>query len=80
MRVIRVRRVGKRGVISIPPELERIGFVDGARVVVQELPSGEVRVIPADRMQPMIREYGQRVVKKNRRSLDILGEADGSFK
>jgi len=76
MRVNRVRKVGNSRVISLPRELERAGFIDGAQVVIQELPSGEVRLVPADNLRAMVRDYGRRVVAENRRALDILAEHD----
>jgi antitoxin component of MazEF toxin-antitoxin module len=76
VKVNRIRRVGNSKVVSLPRELERVGFVDGAQVVIQELPSGEVRLLPADRMRAMVREYGQRVVAENRTALDILADHD----
>ena len=76
MRVNRVRKVGNSRVISLPRELERAGFIDGAQVVIQELPSGEVRLMPADSLRAMVRDYGRRVVAENRRALDILAEHD----
>jgi antitoxin component of MazEF toxin-antitoxin module len=76
MKVNRVRRVGNSKVLSLPRELDRIGFVDGAQVVIQELPSGEVRLLPADHVRGMVREYGRRVVAENRRALDILADHD----
>jgi antitoxin component of MazEF toxin-antitoxin module len=76
MKVNRIRRVGNSKVVSLPRELERVGFVDGAQVVIQELPSGEVRLLPADRMRAMVHEYGQRVVVENRKALDILADHD----
>jgi antitoxin component of MazEF toxin-antitoxin module len=76
MKVNRVRRVGNSKVLSLPRGLERVGFVDGAQIVIQELPSGEVRLLPADRVRTMVRDYGRRVVADNRRALDILADHD----
>jgi antitoxin component of MazEF toxin-antitoxin module len=76
MRVNRVRKVGNSRVISLPRELERAGFIDGAQVLIQELPSGEVRLMPADNLRVIVRDYGRRVVAENRRALDILAEYD----
>lgn len=76
MKINRVRRVGNSKVLSLPRELERAGFVDGAQVMIQELPSGEVRLLPADQLRVMVREYGRRVVAENRKALDILAEHD----
>jgi antitoxin component of MazEF toxin-antitoxin module len=76
MKINRVRRVGNSKVLSLPRELERVGFVDGAQIVIQELPSGEVRLLPADHLRAMVREYGRRVVGENRKALDILADHD----
>jgi antitoxin component of MazEF toxin-antitoxin module len=76
MKINRVRRVGNSKVLSLPRELERVGFVDGAQIVIQELPSGEVRLLPADHVRLMVRDYGRRVVADNRRALDILADHD----
>ena len=76
MKINRVRKVGNSKVISLPRALERIGFVDGAQVVIQELPSGEVRLLPADHLREMVRDYGRRVVAENRKALDILADHD----
>ena len=76
MKINRVRRVGNSKVLSLPRELEKVGFVDGAQVVIQQLPSGEVRLLPADQLRVMVREYGRRVVAENRRALDILADHD----
>jgi antitoxin component of MazEF toxin-antitoxin module len=72
----RVRKVGNSRVVSLPRELERLGFSVGAQVMIQELPNGEVRLVPADRLRAMVREYGRRVVEENRKALDILAEHD----
>jgi antitoxin component of MazEF toxin-antitoxin module len=76
MKINRVRRVGNSKVLSIPSELERVGFVDGAQILIQELPSGEVRLLPADHVRAMVRDYGRRVVADNRRALEILADHD----
>lgn len=76
MKVNRVRKVGNSRVVSLPRELERLGFSEGAQVVIQELPNGEVRLMPADRIRVLVRDYGRRVVQENRKALDILAEHD----
>jgi len=76
MKINRVRRIGNSNVLSLPRELERAGFIQGAQIVIQELPSGEVRLLPADRVREMVRDYGRRVVADNRRALDILADHD----
>jgi antitoxin component of MazEF toxin-antitoxin module len=76
MKINRVRRVGNSKVLSLPRDLEKVGFVDGAQVLIQELPSGEVRLLPTEQLRGMVREYGRRVVAENRRALDILADHD----
>jgi antitoxin component of MazEF toxin-antitoxin module len=72
MRIVKIRRVGNSNVISIPREFEAMGFTKGVPVVVTALPSGELRVLPADRVRHMIREFGRKVIAKDRHSLEIL--------
>ena len=44
--------------------------------MIQELPTGEVRLLPTERLRAMVREYGRRVVAENRKALDILADHD----
>jgi len=76
MKVNRVRRVGNSNVVSLPRELDAAGFAVGAQVVIQKLPNGEVRLLPADRMRQIVRDYGRRVVAENRAALQILADHD----
>ncbi len=76
MKLNRIRRVGNSKVVSLPRELDAAGFVEGAQVVIQQLPSGEVRLLPADRVRQMVREYGRQVVAENRVALQILADHD----
>jgi antitoxin component of MazEF toxin-antitoxin module len=76
MRVNRVRRVGNSNVISLPRELEAHGFAVGAQVVIQQLPSGEVRLTPADRVRQIVSDHGRRVLAGNREALQIIADHD----
>lgn len=76
MRINRVRRVGNSNVVSLPRDLDAAGFEIGAQIVIQQLPSGEVRLLPADRVRQMVRDYGRRVVAENRDALQILADHD----
>jgi antitoxin component of MazEF toxin-antitoxin module len=78
MKLVKVRRVGNSNVVSIPRELEALGFTQDVSVVVTALPSGELRVLPASRVRHMIREYGRKVVSEDRRALQILEDYDKS--
>jgi antitoxin component of MazEF toxin-antitoxin module len=76
MKVNRVRRVGNSNVVSLPRELDAAGFAVGTQVVIQQLPSGEVRLLPADRLREIVRDYGRQVVADNRAALQILADHD----
>jgi len=76
VKVNRVRRVGNSNVVSLPRELDGAGFAIGAQVVIQQLPSGEVRLLPADRVRQMVRDYGRRAVAENCTALQILADHD----
>jgi antitoxin component of MazEF toxin-antitoxin module len=72
MRTVRVRRVGNSNVITIPRELEELGYVEGATVLVEGLPNGDLRVVPEARLRLAI----NRAVSRNRKALDLLAEYD----
>src|SRR5919204_1836545 len=57
MRILKVRRVGNSNVVSIPREYEAKGYAPGSSVLLDELPDGELRLLPTDR----VREQIQRV-------------------
>ena len=71
-----MRRVGNSNVITIPRELEDLGYVDGATVMVEALPSGDLRIVPEARLRLAI----NRAVSRNRRALDLLAEYDRAGK
>lgn len=76
MDVVKIRRVGNSNVISLPRGLERLGYTSGTSVVVDELESGELRVVPASKVRELMRETGRRVVAENREALEILERHD----
>ena len=76
MKVVKVRRVGNSNVISIPREFEAHGYAPGASVLVEELPDGDLRVMPTDRVRERIREVGERLVAEHGEALDILANHD----
>lgn len=55
MKVVKVRRVGNSNVVSLPHELESRGFVPGTDVVVDELPSGELRITLVTAVREVVR-------------------------
>ena len=80
MRVLKVRRVGNSNVVSIPREYEAKGYAPGSSVLLDELPGGELRLLPTDRVREQIRTVGHRVVDEHREALEILAEHDPDAK
>ncbi len=74
MKVMKIRRVGNSNVISLPRELERLGYAAGASVVVEELAGGALRIVPADRVRQFIRDAVEQVVAEDQEALSILAE------
>ncbi|HUA48205.1 MAG TPA: hypothetical protein VMA77_23400 [Solirubrobacteraceae bacterium] len=76
MKIVKVRRVGNSNVVSIPREFEASGYVPGASVLVEELPGGELRILPTDRLRERVREIASRVVSEHPEPMDILANYD----
>ena len=76
MRIVKVRRVGNSNVVSIPREFEAHGFAPGTSVLVEELPGGELRIVPTEKLREQIRGIGQRLVNERAEALQILAEHD----
>jgi antitoxin component of MazEF toxin-antitoxin module len=76
MKVVKVRRVGNSNVVSIPRELESRGYVPGTSVLIEELESGELRIMPAEEVRARIRDVGRRVVDEHAEALRILADHD----
>jgi len=76
MRIVKVRRVGNSNVVSIPREFEANGYTPGSSVLVEELPGGELRIMPTDKLREHIRQAGRRVVSEHPEALRILAEHD----
>lgn len=76
MKVVKVRRVGNSNVVSLPRELEASGYVPGTSVLVEELPDGELRILPTDRMRERVREIAARTVSEHAEALEILESYD----
>lgn len=76
MKIVKIRRVGNSNVVSIPREYEGRGFSAGASVLVEELPGGELRLLPTEKVRERIRETGRRVVVEHEEALQILAEHD----
>ncbi len=76
MKIVRVRRVGNSNVVSIPRELEARGYVPGTSVLVEEMESGELRIMPTEQVRDRIRGVGRRVIDEHAEALKILAEHD----
>ncbi len=76
MKIMKIRRSGNSNVVALPHDLENLGYAPGVSVLVEALPSGELRIIPATHLQDLIRETGRRVIAENREALDILAAHD----
>jgi antitoxin component of MazEF toxin-antitoxin module len=76
MKVVKVRRVGNSNVVSIPREFEGRGYAAGTSVLVEELESGGLRIMPTEEVRDRIRGIGQRVVAEHAEALRILAEHD----
>ena len=76
MKIVKVRRVGNSNVVSIPREFEASGFTPGASVLVEELPGGELRILPTEKVRERIRDIGRRVVADHQEALQILADHD----
>ena len=77
MTMVKVRRVGNSNVISLPREFEALGFTPGTTVLIDTLPTGELRVAPAVTVRRITPERAKRLVEENREALDLLAEHDG---
>lgn len=76
LRVLKVRRVGNSNVVSIPRELEARGYAPGTSVLLEELESDELRIMPTDHVHDRIRGIGRRAVEEYPEALRILAGHD----
>lgn len=76
MKIVKVRRVGNSNVVSIPREYEANGYTPGTSVLVEELPGGELRILPTEKLRERIKKIGHRVVTEHPDALRILAEHD----
>jgi antitoxin component of MazEF toxin-antitoxin module len=76
MKVVKVRRVGNSNVVSLPREFESSGYVPGASVLVEELPDGELRILPTDKVRERVRHIAARAVSEHEEALEILASHD----
>ena len=75
--VVKIRRVGNSNVISLPREFEAQGFTPGTTVLIETLPSGELRISPAETVRRITRARANQLVAENREALELLAAQDG---
>ncbi len=76
MRIVKVRRVGNSNVVTLPREFEARGYTPGSSVLVEELPGGELRILPAEKVREQIGNIGRRLVDQHQEALQILAQHD----
>ena len=76
MMIVKLRRVGKSNVVSLPCEFEGRGYLPGASVLVEELPEGGLRLTPAEQVRERIVELVVVWSTSNQDALRILAEHD----
>jgi antitoxin component of MazEF toxin-antitoxin module len=62
--------------MTLPRGVERLGFTPGSQVLVEELPSGQLLVTPAEKFRTRLRKTGREVVAEDREALSILEAYD----
>ncbi len=74
MKIMKIRKVGNSMVVSLPHELESRGYRVGTQVMIQELPTGELRIVPTNRVRQFVRESARKVVAEDQEALRILAD------
>jgi antitoxin component of MazEF toxin-antitoxin module len=76
VKIVNVRRVGNSNVVSIPAEMQRLGYTSGTAVVIDEMPNGDLRIAPAARVREAMQRIITTVVEEDREALDLLQAHD----
>ena len=75
--MVKVRRVGSSNVISLPRDLEELGFRPDTQVMLRPLPNGEgLLVIPANQIDAYIDRIAAQVIEEERPVLERLAAYD----
>ena len=77
MQMVKVRRVGNSNVISLPREFEDQGFTPGTTVIIDVLPTGELRITPAETVRRITPERARQLAEQHHVLLEQLTEDDG---
>ena len=73
MKLVKVRRAGNSLAVTIPPGY---GFAEGDDVIIDRLPDGGLQILPAARLQELLRMHADQLVKEDREALAILKSHD----
>jgi antitoxin component of MazEF toxin-antitoxin module len=76
MKIVKVRRIGNSNMVALPRALETLGYQPGEEVTIDELPNGELRLIPTARMRSQLAALAHEVNEDNREAMDRLAEYD----
>ncbi len=76
MHMVKIRRVGNSNVITLPQQLEAAGYTSGASVFIEQTDSGDLLILPEDRLEERNNETGRRVIEENREALEMLAAYD----
>jgi len=80
MKITKIRRIGNSNVLSLPRELEEIGFLPGTSVLIEELPDGGLWIALAEQVRERIKDEGHRLVDEHPEALRLLADDDQTAK
>jgi antitoxin component of MazEF toxin-antitoxin module len=76
MKVVKIRRVGNSNVVSLPRALEALGYGPGTEVVIDELPNGELRLMPTEMVRSRMQALAHQVNEENHEAMELLETYD----
>lgn len=76
MEIVKVRRVGNSNVISLPRVFAEAGYGEGTTVLIEQLETGELRIIPTSALRAERRALGRRIIEENQEALELLAAYD----
>lgn len=79
MNIVKIRKVGNSNVITLPRGLQELGFSEGAQIIMESTPEGELRLIPVNSLLEAIRASGRKVTREHRDALAMLAESEGAL-
>lgn len=76
MNTVKIRRAGNSNAMTLPRELEALGYIEGAEVVIKTMENGALMVMTAAQVEEYIDAMIDQVVADNRGALDLLAAHD----